>query len=77
MSLKIEIILAHVILYSGIYLNTERPVNTRIQHGVRIGVLYIVLCFFLHFCKYILVTLHIIHFEAQQFSKKLYEEMSV
>ena len=44
-SLKIEISLAHVICYSGIYLNRERPVNTRNQLGVRIDVLYIV-CFF-------------------------------
>ena len=75
-SLKIEITLAHVILYSGTYLNNERPVKTRIQRDMRISVLYIVLCFFI-FCKYILVALHTIKFEAQQSLKKLYEVMSV
>ena len=36
MSLKFEIMLDHVVLYSGIYLNTQRSVNTRIQRGVRV-----------------------------------------
>ena len=60
MSLSIESILAHVILWSGFDLNTYRPVHIGIQCVVHIGVLCIVVHFFLQiyfssftYCKFL------------------------
>ena len=44
--LRIESILAEVILFLGFDLNTEKPVNIPMQCGVRIGYLCLVVFFF-------------------------------
>ena len=59
-SLEFQSFLAHVILCSGFDLNIDRSANIRIQCGVRLGVLCIVVCnFFLQiyfssftYCKF-------------------------
>ena len=64
-SLEFESILAHVILWSGFDLNIDRSVNIRIQCGVRLGVLCIVVCVCFFFCKYVLVVLRNVSFQIQ------------
>ena len=68
MSLKIENILAHVFMQSGLDKNPDRTVSNRTQCSARKCVLCIVVCSFNIF-KYILENLHTVSFEVRYLMK--------
>ena len=76
MSIQIVSILAHAILSTGFYVNTDRPVSIRIECGVRIGVLCIVACYF-YFLQINFSSFTYCKFWSSIVYEKLYEVMSV